>query len=79
MNFSIIIYMLGWILNIESLLMMLPVLTAVVYKEQIGFCYLAVAAVCAVLGFAGTRKKPKTMMFFAREGFVTLSLLFLLL
>ena len=33
MNHSIIIYMLGWIMNIEAALMLIPILTAVVYKE----------------------------------------------
>ena len=36
MNHSIIIYMLGWIMNIEAALMLIPILTAVVYKEGIG-------------------------------------------
>ena len=61
-------------MNIEALFMMLPVLTAAVYKENIGFIYLGVAVVCGLLGIACTRKKPKTKMFFAREGFVTVSL-----
>lgn len=74
MNRSMIIYMLGWIMNIEALLMLLPVLTAAVYHESIGFTYLAVAAMCGLLGFACTRRKPKSTMFFAREGFVTVSL-----
>ena len=74
MNRNIIMYMLGWIMNIEALFMMLPVLTAAVYKENIGFIYLGVAVVCGLLGIACTRKKPKTKMFFAREGFVTVSL-----
>ena len=33
MNHSIIIYMLGWIMNIEAALMLITILTAVVYKE----------------------------------------------
>lgn len=74
MNHSIIIYMLGWIMKIEGLLMLVPVLTAAIYRESIGFCYLGVAAVCGLLGLFLTRKKPSTMMFFAREGFVTVSL-----
>ena len=32
MNHSIIIYMLGWIMNIEAALMLIAILTAVVYK-----------------------------------------------
>ena len=51
MNHSIIIYMLGWIMNIEAALMLIPILTAVVYKEGIISCYAGVAVVCAVLGF----------------------------
>lgn len=74
MNRGMIIYMLGWIMNIEALFMLLPVLTAAVYHENIGFTYLAVAALCGLVGFACTRKKPKTTMFFAREGFVTVSI-----
>ena len=44
-----------------------------VYKRQ------GVAVVCAVLGFLCTRKKPKVRMFFAREGFVLVSLGWLVL
>ena len=32
MNRSIIIYMLGWIMNMEAIFMTLPVVTAVVYR-----------------------------------------------
>lgn len=74
MNSGIIIYMLGWIMNIEALFMLIPCLTAVIYRESIGFCYLAVAALCGLLGFLCVRRKPKSKVFFAREGFVTVSL-----
>lgn len=74
MNHKIIIYMLGWIMNIEALFMLLPVMTAAIYKESIGFIYLGVAFICGFIGFLCTRKKPGTKMLFAREGFVTVSL-----
>lgn len=79
MNYSIIIYMLGWIMNMEAVFMLLPVITAVVYRESIGGIYLGVSLVCGLLGFLCTRKKPETKMFFAREGFVTVSLGWILL
>ena len=79
MNRSIIVYMLGWIMNIEAVLLLLPAVTALIYGESILFCYVGVAAVCALLGFASTRKKPKTILFFAKEGFVTVALGWLLL
>ena len=53
---------------------MIPCLTAAVYGESIGFCYLAVAAACGLIGFLCVRKKPASKIFFAREGFVTVSL-----
>lgn len=79
MNRRMIIYMLGWIMNIEALLLMLPAATALIYGEPILVCYLGVAAVCAVLGFFCTRKKPRNIIFFAKEGFVTVSLGWLVL
>ena len=74
MNSGMIIYMMGWIMNIEAIFMLIPCLTAVIYRERIGFCYLVVAIVCGLLGLLCIRKKPKSKMFFAREGFVTVSL-----
>ena len=68
MNRSIIIYMLGWIMNIEALFMLLPVLTAAVYKENIGYIYLGVAVVCGLLGFAWTRKKQRQRCFLPGRG-----------
>ena len=80
MNYGIILYMLGWILKIEGILMLVPILTAAVYGEtRVGLCYAGVALVSFLLGFPGTIKKPKTKMFFAREGFVSVSLGWLVL
>ena len=80
MNYGIILYMLGWILKIEGIFMALPLATAVIYGEmEEGLCYLGVALVCLILGFLGTMKKPKTRMFFAKEGFVSVSLGWLVL
>lgn len=79
MNLGVIVYMLGWIMKVEGLLMLVPVLTAAVYREKEGFCYLAVAVLCVLLGLFFSRKKPDTSVFFAREGFVTVSLGWVLL
>lgn len=79
MNLEVIVYMLGWIMKVEGLLMLVPVLTAAVYREKEGFCYLAVAVLCVLLGLFFSRKKPDTSVFFAREGFVTVSLGWVLL
>ncbi|WP_349948182.1 TrkH family potassium uptake protein [Lacrimispora sp. BS-2] len=79
MNKKVIIYMMGWILNIEAAFMLLPCITALIYKETCGYWFLAVMAVCGGIGFIFTRKKPENMVFFAKEGFVTVALSWIVL
>ncbi len=79
MNHGIVIYILGWIMKIEAILMLLPAFTAFIYKESIITCYLGVAFVCGLLGIICTRRKPENIMVFAREGFITVALGWLVL
>lgn len=74
MNTSIVIYFLSWVLKIEGILMILPCVTAAVYREKDGFCFAAVAVACLILGVLGSYKKPENTVFYAREGFVAVSL-----
>ena len=74
MNKKVIIYVMGWILNIEAVFMLLPCITALIYRETSGFWFLAVMAVCGGIGLIFTRKKPENMVFFAKEGFVSVAL-----
>ncbi len=73
MNIRAITYILGWILNIEGAFMMLPFLVSLYYKEAQGMAFLFVAILCLVLGTLSVLKKPKNMVFFEREGFVTVA------
>ena len=50
MNIAIIIYFLGWILNIEAVLMLLPCITALIYQERSGTYFLITLAICGILG-----------------------------
>ena len=74
MNTKSIRFILGWILNIEALLMLLPVATAVFYREEEGVAYALVMAVCAAVGALMTYKKPNNPSFYAKEGFVCTAL-----
>ena len=74
MNGSIIRYILGYILKIESALLLLPCLTAVIYQEQEGFAYLGVAAICLLIGVLATIKKPASFVFYQKEGCVATAL-----
>lgn len=41
MNYSIILYILGWILNFEAGFLVLPGIVAIIYREKSGFAILA--------------------------------------
>ena len=74
MNFSMIRYILGWVLKIEGIFMLLPCLTALIYKESQGYIYLAVAAVCVLLGQLMSFRKPQSTVFYLKEGCIATSL-----
>ncbi|MBT9776958.1 TrkH family potassium uptake protein [Clostridium sp. MCC353] len=79
MNTKVIIYFLGWVMNIEALLMLLPCMIAVIFRESSGLYILAVAFVCGFLGWCATHKKPANTVFFAKEGFVSVALSWIVL
>lgn len=74
MNFSMIRYVTGWILNIEAAFMLLPLIISVIYQEQQGFAFLGVMLLCALCGVLLVLKKPKNTTIFAKEGFVSAAL-----
>lgn len=75
MNYSMIIYILGWILSCEGILILPSYIVALVYGEfAAGNCLLIAAALCLILGFPITRKKPSDSVFYTKEGFVTVAL-----
>lgn len=79
MNGSIIRYILGTLLKTESLLLLLPCVVAVIYRESEGWMYLLVAALCAILGILLTIRKPQNHVFYLKEGCVATSLSWLLI
>lgn len=79
MNYSIIRYILSCVLEFEALFMTLPCIVALIYGEKQGFPFAIVVAVCLVIGEIGRRIKPKSKVFYAKEGFVTVSLSWILL
>ena len=74
MNLSIIRYILGWVLSFEGLFLLLPSLVALIYREYSGWSLFFVSIVTGIIGFLLRHKKPKNMVFYAREGFVATSL-----
>lgn len=74
MNYSIIIYVMGWVLNFEAAFMLLPAFTALIYNEKEGVAFLVCSIISFVLGILITLKKPENKRFYAKEGFVICSL-----
>ena len=67
MNIGIIFYFLGWVLNIEALLMLLPCFVSLIYGDGRLGSFLAVMAVCGIIGWVTTHKRPNNTVFMPRR------------
>lgn len=74
MNTKMIKYLVGYILKTEALLMLLPCLVALVYREKTGYYFLFGSVICALAGYLISRKKPDNTVFYLKEGCVTTAL-----
>lgn len=54
--------------------MLLPMAAAVVYQESSGFAFLICAALCLVIGTLLSLKKPKKTTYYAKEGYISVAL-----
>lgn len=79
MNLKIVFYYMGWVLNIEALLMILPCMVSLIYGDGLLKFFLIPMAMCAVIGWITSHKKPKDAVFYAREGFLVVSLTWVML
>lgn len=79
MNRSIIRFILGHIMIIEGILLLLPTITGMIYKEQEFKMYLLVAVLSFVIGRVIIIKKPESMVFYLKEGCVTTALSWILM
>ena len=79
MNYAMIRYLIGWMLGVESVFLLLPTLTAVIYQENVVTAYLGAAAICLAFAALFCHKRPVNPRFYAREGFVTVALCWIVL
>lgn len=73
MNYSVILNILGTVLCCGGVFLLAPVAVAGIYGEQEGFFYAAVAAACFLTGAVLRFKRPKSGVFYSREGFVAVT------
>lgn len=74
MNFRIIVYILGWVLNMEAIFMLLPFAVGLFYRECAAYAFLTTALICAAAGVPAILRRPKNMVFYLKEGFVAVAL-----
>lgn len=74
MNYRFIAYVLGWILNVQGIFLLVPSLVALCYKEESGFAFLIAAGISLGIGAALTIRKPRNKNFYAKDGFLTVAL-----
>ena len=79
MNTSIIRYILGHILRLQSAFLLLPSITAIIYKEETLIHYITVAISCFLIGSIMTWKKPTDTVFYLKEGCVATALSWIVL
>ena len=80
MNYRMIKYTLGWLMLFEAAFFALPMLTAVCYGEwSTLLAFFISAVICLALGGLCVFKKPEKTSIYAREGFVIVSLSWILL
>ena len=75
MNYAIVFRLLGYVMLIEGALLLLPAAASWIYGEWFVLgVFLITAAVSAAIGYALRGIKPKSKMFYMREGFAATSL-----
>lgn len=79
MNIGIILYFLGWVLGVEGVLMLLPCAIALIFHETAGWYFVGIGLLCGVIGWTLGHKRPTNTVFYAKDGFVSVALSWIVL
>ena len=79
MNYSMIAYIIGWILSVEAALMVPSILVGFLYRESAVYALIISAVLCLLIGLPLIRKKPTNKAFYAREGGVIVALCWIIM
>ncbi len=79
MNYRMIKYTLAWVLLFEAGFFIVPMITALVYRETAFWSFMLSALICAAVAGAMLIRKPKSRELYAKEGFVIVSLCWVLM
>ena len=73
-NWSLIANLNGYVLICLGLLMVLPTICSLIYKEDVVYDFLITIAICLVVGFGLSKIKRSRRDFFARDGMIAVGL-----
>lgn len=79
MNYKMILYTIGNIFKLEALLLILPLVTSLIYREDTYLSFIIPMGILIVLGFLLSWKKPNNRTMYAREGFIIVGLSWILI
>lgn len=80
MNYKVILHTLGWVLNIEGIAMLLPLICSLCYSEwNMAKIFLICIAICLAVGVALTIKPLNKKTMYAKEGFICVGLSWIIL
>ncbi|GEK90851.1 TrkH family potassium uptake protein [Alkalibacterium kapii] len=81
MNKKMVAYTLGRLLQIEAVLLAIPLIVSLLYREPLRYAasFLVIALLTGGIGYMFTKKIPRIKTFYAKEGFVIVSLSWILL
>lgn len=79
MNKGLVRYIVGWVLILIAIMLLLPFIVALIYRERDWKYFLFLSGCCALIGGISSGYKPKNTQLYAREGYVACALTWLLL
>ena len=74
MNFSMVRYIVGWLMLLCSALMMLPMIVGIIYGEKATIGFLISGLIALAIGFLVRMKKPKNTRIDSKEGLILVSI-----
>lgn len=79
MNYRMIGYTLGWVLNFEAGLMLLPLICSIIYGEKCVESFILCILICLLFGIPLVLKRPKKLDMYSKEGFVIVALAWIIM
>ena len=74
MNYRVVLFTVGYALRFEAICFLLPLICAFVYNEPLKLMFSVCAVLCFGVGTLLCFKKPKNRTMYAKEGYITVAL-----